>query len=225
MSDYSLVIFDCDGVLIDSEIISAETLVSELARCGVSIDLDYVARFLLGRSFSNVPKRIADDFGIELPDRFESDYRERLLEAFSEHLRIMPGIEDVLKRIGTPIWLATSSSPERLSGSLRITGLDRYFVGNVTTTAEVEHGKPSPDLFLHAAEKAGADPERCLVIEDSPAGLEAGLAAGMEVWHFTGGSHCRYVDFSTSPQVRPHRQFASFADFFHLAPTLHQFGS
>jgi len=220
MARPDLVIFDCDGVLIDSEVISARMLVAELADHGVVIDLPYVARHFLGRSYPVVLQQIRDEFGVLLPEGFEADYRRRLLAAFRKELRIMPEVRAVIEALAVGYSLATSSSPARLAESLELVGLDEMFRGRITTAAEVARGKPAPDLFLRAAEKAGVAPGRCLVIEDSLAGLRAGRAAGMEVWRFTGGSHLAGIDLVPPVDARPHRTFASFAEFFHLAPGL-----
>ena len=220
MDQYELVIFDCDGVLIDSEAISARMLMTELAHHGIKVDRAYVARHFLGRSYPVVLSQIRTDFGITLPEGFEADYRARLLRAFDSDLRIMPGIDDVIRDLAIPYCLATSSSPERLAHSLRIVGLDRAFAGRTTTTSEVARGKPAPDLFLHAAMKSGVRPERCLVIEDSLAGIRAGRAAGMTVWHFTGGSHLKGLDLPSDPQALPHHAIESFDAFFDAAPHL-----
>ncbi|WP_283176092.1 HAD family hydrolase [Gemmobacter sp. 24YEA27] len=184
-----LLILDCDGVLIDSEIISAQMLVAELAQLGVEIDLAYVARHFLGRSYPTVMATIRADFGLDLPPEFETGYREALLAAFGRDLRIMPGVAAMLDLLAVPVCVATSSSPRRVETSLRLVGLwDR--LGAVTFTAsEVAQGKPAPDLFLHAAARMGVAPAACLVIEDSLTGLRAANAAGMEVWRFTGGSY------------------------------------
>ncbi len=118
-----LIIFDCDGVLIDSEIISARMLVAALADRGVTIDLAYVARHFLGRSYPVVMQTIRQDFGLDLPPAFEEDYRERLLEGFRQSLQIMPGVRDVLERLDVPFCVATSSSPRRVQTSLSLVGL------------------------------------------------------------------------------------------------------
>jgi HAD superfamily hydrolase (TIGR01509 family) len=220
MTRTELVIFDCDGVLIDSEVISARMLVAELAKYGVKIDLDYVARHFLGRSYPVVLAQIRGEFGVGLPDGFEADYRARLIRAFAADLRIIPGVREVIARLAVPYCLATSSSPERLAESLRIVGLTDTFAGLTTTSVEVKRGKPAPDLFLKAAEKHGVAPENCLVIEDSFPGIRAALAAGMEVWRFTGGSHMTGLNLPSDPVAMPHREFASFAEFFHPAPHL-----
>jgi HAD superfamily hydrolase (TIGR01509 family) len=217
---HELVIFDCDGVLIDSEVISARMLVAELANYGVSVDLAYVARHFLGRSYPVVLDQIRHDFGVALTDGFEADYRARLLAAFDAELKIMPGVKSVIEALGVPYALATSSSPPRLAHTLALVGLSGHFEGRITTAAEVTQGKPAPDMFLLVAEKTGVDPTRCLVIEDSFPGVRAGLAAGMEVWRFTGGSHLAGLDLPHDPEAAPHRTFASFAEFFHLAPGL-----
>jgi len=220
MQPYDLVIFDCDGVLIDSEVISARMLVEELKGHGVAVDLAYVARHFLGRSYPVVLTQIRADFGIDLPEGFEADYRARLLRAFDRDLTVMAGVEAVLDALSVPCCLATSSSPERLAFSMRKTGLGPRFEGRSVTASEVGRGKPAPDLFLHAARKFDAAPVRCLVIEDSFAGIRAGLAAGMTVWQFTGGSHLKGLDLTPDPIARPHAELASFADFFNLCPDL-----
>lgn len=220
MHGIELVIFDCDGVLVDSEVIAARTLVGELETVGVSIDSAYVAEHFLGRSYRIAVERIHVDFGIALPEGFEAQYRARLIEAFRGDLRPMPQVREVIGRLSVPCGLATSSSPERLRHSLAITGLDDLFSGRITTASEVARGKPAPDIFLHAAGKFGVAPENCLVIEDSEPGVEGGLAAGMQVWRFTGGSHLAGLSLPDNPAARPHRILSSFADFFRLAPEL-----
>ena len=220
----SLLILDCDGVLIDSEIISAQMLVEELARLGVEIDLPYVAKHFLGRSYPVVMGQIRTEFGLDLQPDFEIQYRNRLLAAFEQRLKIMPGVSEVLDHLGVPCCVATSSSPRRVEMSLRLTGLwDR--LGHVTFTAsEVARGKPAPDLFLHAAARMGANPSECLVVEDSLTGVRAALAAGMQVWRFLGGSHMGPQTPIEPEDARPHRRFASFAEFYHIAPALRRAG-
>ena len=215
-----LVIFDCDGVLIDSEIISATMLVEALADLGVQIDLPYVARHFLGRSYPTVMHTIRQDFGLDLPPAFEDAYRARLLAAFESHLRITPGVPWVLDHLRVPFCVATSSSPKRAEMSLRLVGLGHLVGPRLFTASMVANGKPAPDLFLHAARSCGADPARTLVVEDSLTGLRAGLAAGMQVWRFTGGSHLRGAALDEPDDCRPHRRFDSFADFFKIDPNL-----
>jgi HAD superfamily hydrolase (TIGR01509 family) len=215
-----LIIFDCDGVLIDSEIISAKMLVAELDRLGVRIDLDYVAQHFLGRSYPSVMATIRTEFGLDLPPSFEASYRESLLGAFERDLRIMPGAGEILEQIGIPVCVATSSSPRRVEKSLRLVGLWER-LGPVTfTSSEVARGKPAPDLFLHAAARMGAGAARTLVIEDSLTGLVAARAAGMEVWRFVGGSHMGPATPEEPADARPDRRFARFEEMLHFAPDL-----
>jgi HAD superfamily hydrolase (TIGR01509 family) len=220
MAEFDLVIFDCDGVLIDSEIISARMLVAELARLGLTIELAYVERHFLGRSYPVVMETIRREFGLDLPPDFEAQYREALLAAFRHELKVVPNVQDVLSRIGVPWCVATSSSPRRAAMSLALAGLTRLAGDRVFTSTLVARGKPAPDLFLHAAARMGANPARVLVVEDSLTGIRAGLAAGMTVWRFTGGSHLGPGTPQEPEDARPHRRLASFADFFQIAPTL-----
>lgn len=212
------VIFDCDGVLIDSEIISARMLIAELARYGVAIDLPYIAENFFGRSYPVVLEAIRKDFAVDLPASFEPEYRARLLAVFERELKIMPGVRGMIDRLRVPFGLATSSSRPRMERSLAIVGLTEAFAGQTTTAGEVTHGKPAPDLFLRAAEKLDADPARTLVIEDSLNGIRAAQAAGMVVVRFVGGTHLRHLDPGnalTDPLVP---EFASFSDLAQLVP-------
>ena len=215
-----LVIFDCDGVLIDSEIISARMLMDELARLQVRIDLDYVARHFLGRSYPTVMKQIREEFGLDLPEEFEDQYRNRLLDAFERDLKIMPGVTEVMAALGVPYCIATSSSPRRARRSLEIVQLPHLDDIPLFTASMVERGKPAPDLFLHAAKQMGVKPANCLVIEDSLNGVRAALAAGMEIARFTGGSHLRGRDLTLPDDARAAMTFDSFAGFFQIVPHL-----
>ena len=215
-----LVIFDCDGVLIDSEIISARMLVAELAGFGVNIDLDYVAQHFLGRSYPTVMKQIRAEFGLDLPPDFEDQYRARLMAAFAAGLTIMPHVRAVLEGIDMPFCIATSSSPMRAASSLGMVGLSHLTGSMLFTATMVERGKPAPDLFLLCAERHGVGPARCLVIEDSLNGIRAGKAAGMQVWRFTGGSHLPKPLPEEPEGARPDRRFDTFEGFFALDPRL-----
>lgn len=220
MARFDLVIFDCDGVLIDSEIISARMLVAELARLGVAIDLDYVASHFLGRSYPVVVDQIRREFGLTLPPGFEDTYRTALLAAFEAELRPMQGAAKTLAALAVPWCVATSSSPRRAAQSLRLTGFGHLVGPRLFTASQVARGKPAPDLFLHAAATMGAAPTRTLVIEDSEMGLRAARAAGMIAWRFTGGSHLAGRVLDEPPDAAPQARFASFAEFFQIAPDL-----
>ena len=199
-----LVIFDCDGVLIDSELLSASVLMGLMAEAGLPITAEIFRTDFLGRSFASATKQVEKRFGRSFPPEFQMDYRNRLLTRMRGQLKAMPGVEDVLDAIKVPFCLATSSSPPRLEVSMEESKLGPYFAGKSYTAALVTHGKPAPDLPLYAAAQMGADPKNTLVIEDSEMGLRSALAAEMITWHFIGGSHCR--DMAPLPDdVRPHR--------------------
>ncbi len=210
MTQPQLIIFDCDGVLIDSEVISARQLIAELKGYGVEMDMTFVSRHFLGRSYPVVLKEVRDRWGVQLPDRFEADYRARLLAAFERDLKVMPGVPGTIRDLTIPYCLATSSSPERMRKSLEITGLTDLFSDRAFTASEVARGKPAPDLFLHAAARMGADPGACIVLEDSLNGIRAGLAAGMRVWRFSGGSHLKGLDLTPPEDAIPEASYDSF---------------
>ncbi|MDF2369627.1 MAG: HAD family hydrolase [Rhizobiaceae bacterium] len=215
-----LVIFDCDGVLIDSEILSAQTLIGLLADLGITIDLDHVQKHFLGRSFPTVAALIREQFSTVLPQGFEQTYRSELLVRFEEGLLPTPGIEQVLTELAVPACVATSSSPERANKSMQISGLARYFDQKIYTASLVARGKPAPDLFLHVAKCEGVLPQNCLVIEDSQPGLEAARAAGMIVWHYRGASHLKSTQPVAFRARDAHVQFDSWNGFFDLMPAL-----
>ncbi|WP_373083537.1 HAD family hydrolase [Zhongshania sp.] len=184
-----LIIFDCDGVLIDSEIISATVLIEKLRELSVDIDMGYVQRHFLGYSFKSVTEKVFATFSVSLPEGFEAEYRAALLEQFRQELQPTQGIKALLSALKLKFCLATSSSRERTSEALRISGLAGFFTATVFTAEDVTRGKPAPDLFQYAAAKMGVAPSECLVIEDSRAGVAAAIAAGMQVIHYTGGRH------------------------------------
>ncbi|MEZ5754623.1 MAG: HAD family hydrolase [Paracoccaceae bacterium] len=210
MTAPQLLIFDCDGVLIDSEVISARQLIEELKGYGVVMDMAFVSRHFLGRSYPVVLKEVRERWGVQLPERFEADYRARLLAAFERDLAPMPQIRETLRALAIPYCLATSSSPERMRKSLEITGLSALFQDCAFTASEVARGKPAPDLFLHAASRMGAEASACIVLEDSLNGIRAGLAAGMRVWRFTGGSHLKGLDLTPPEDAIPEASYDSF---------------
>lgn len=211
-----LIIFDCDGVLIDSEIISATTLIDLLQPLGLAIDLHYIQHHFLGRSFPTVAAIIREEFELDLPYDFEASYRKAILQRFDSQLNVTPGICTMLDRITHRICVATSSSPPRVERCLQITGLNRYFDGHIYTASQVKNGKPAPDLFLHVAESEGVDPSACLVIEDSAPGVEAAVRAGMAVWRYLGGSHFDTTRQTISAEEIRARVFDSWSDFFDM---------
>ncbi len=216
----ALVIFDCDGVLIDSEIISTSVMVEQLARHGISLDAHYVLENFIGHPYALVADRIAALIGRALPETFAQGYRTALLQRFEVDLKAMPGIADVLDQLAVPYCAATSSSPERARHSLRAAGLSERFGERVYTVSMVAHPKPAPDLFLHAAAEMRAAPKDCLVVEDSDLGIAAARAAGMQAWQFAGGSHFAASHRRVPNDIKPDRLFDRMADFFAGAPHL-----
>ncbi len=185
-----LLIFDCDGVLVDSEIIACEIDAACLADAGVRISVDEVKARYVGVRTADMLADLERERGLRLPEGFADMLLQRTLEAFDRELQAVPGIPELLARLSGPRCVASGSDPERIRHSLRLVDLLDYFEPNVFSASMVSRGKPAPDLFLLAAERMGCAPGRCLVIEDSVAGVRAGRAAGMEVVGFVAGRHC-----------------------------------
>jgi HAD superfamily hydrolase (TIGR01509 family) len=184
-----LVIFDCDGVLVDSEPISIAVLLEVFAEHGVAIDVATAYARFLGRSMVSIGETLRDEWKFDMTDDHLEAIRARMRQRFSAELRPVPHVADALDRIVIPRCVAASSKPERIRLSLEVTGLLESFAPYLYSSTMVEHGKPAPDLFLHAASSMGVRPEECVVVEDSPAGIEAARRAGMRVFAFVGGSH------------------------------------
>ena len=186
-----LAIFDCDGVLVDSEIVSFEVEAEMLGEIGIALTADDLLTRFLGTSSASMFAILERETGIRLPDDFPERARQRTLDAFDRRLQPIPGIADLLARFPNRKCVASSSDPPRIRHSLSLAGILHHFEPNIFSAAQVKHGKPAPDLFLLAAKSMETSPRRCLVIEDSVAGVTAARAAGMTVLGFAGGSHCR----------------------------------
>jgi len=185
-----LVIFDCDGVLVDSEVISCRAHAETLTRHGFPITEEQVLERFLGRSMRQSIREVEAELGSRLPDDFHAQVYAEIFRLFAISLRATPHIHEALARISVPACVASSGPPEKISTSLNHVGLYDRFAPNIFSAVQVRNGKPAPDLFLFAAEQMQAAPARCLVIEDSLAGIDGALAAGMTVLGFHGGSHC-----------------------------------
>ncbi|MEP7241725.1 MAG: HAD-IA family hydrolase, partial [Devosia sp.] len=184
-----LIIFDCDGVLIDSEPLAMRVLLDVLASEGIEIDRSTAFRDFLGRSLGSISTTLHEKYGRRLSDSLLESIRSQLYASFRRELRAMPWLAHALDQLGIPLCVASSSHFERIRLSLSLTGLLDRFEPHIFSASEVENGKPAPDLFLHVARAMGVPPERCLVVEDSPAGVAAARAAGMRVFAFLGGGH------------------------------------
>ncbi len=183
-----LVIFDCDGVLVDSEALSLSALLGMIRTAGGSIGEDAAYEHFLGKSMKSVREILARDFGLVVTDAHLTDMRVELMRRFREELRPVPGVSEMLPRLGLPYCVASSGTLDRIRYALDVTGLLGLFEPHLFSAAMVARGKPAPDLFLLAAERMGAAPNACLVVEDSPAGVAAARAAGLTVFALTGGA-------------------------------------
>jgi HAD superfamily hydrolase (TIGR01509 family) len=188
-----LVIFDCDGVLVDSEVIALRQTRRALSQAGLKLTDDEALRRFLGRRLDTVVQLAQVELGGQLPPEFPADLTRDILAHFENELKGISGVRQALAGLRMPVCVASSSPPERIRQSLVLTGYEALFAPNIFSASMVAEGKPQPDLFLHAAREMGVAPDRCLVIEDSVAGLLAAAGAGMEAFAFVGGSHFHAV--------------------------------
>ncbi|MEU4012450.1 HAD family hydrolase [Streptomyces pseudogriseolus] len=186
---YDLVIFDNDGVLVDSEPLSNRHLAAYLTELGHPTTYEDSIRDYMGSAMHRVHDLIEERTGQRLPADFDDVFHARVFAAFERELKPVPGVADVLEKLaadGVPYCVASSGSHERIRVGHRAAGLNRFFDdGRIFSSQDVGRGKPAPDLFLYAAERMGTTPERCVVVEDSPLGVQAAVAAGMDVYGFT----------------------------------------
>ena len=188
MTKFDLIIWDCDGVLIDSEWLGSQAWGETLATLGITATRAELASFV-GISEDDTAKAIAAHYRIDLSAETVMAKRRRTAELFDAKLKPIKGVSTLLDGLRSPHCVASGSSLARLERTLKLTGLFAYFAGRIFSAEQVEHGKPAPDLFFFAAQQMRIEPPRCLVIEDGLPGTRAGVAAGMTVWGFTGGSH------------------------------------
>lgn len=184
-----LIIFDCDGVLVDSEWLANRVLAAYLTELGLPTSFEESVERYIGGSIASVRAKAEAALGRSLPDDFEAELWARDQVAFDRNLKPIDGVATVLEAIGHATCVASSGTPEKIRHSLGLTGLDAHFGERIFSASQVAHGKPAPDLFEFAAGRMSAAVEDCLVIEDSVAGVTAARAAGMAVFGFTGGGH------------------------------------
>ncbi|ANP48694.1 HAD superfamily hydrolase (TIGR01509 family) [Streptomyces griseochromogenes] len=186
---HDLIIFDNDGVLVDSEPISNRLLAAYLTELGHPTSYEESIRDYMGSAMHRIHDLVLERTGRRLPEDFDDVFHARVFAAFERELKPVPGADDVLEKLaadGVPYCVASSGSHERIRVGHRTTGLDRWFAAErLFSSQDVGRGKPAPDLFLYAAERMGVAPERCAVVEDSPLGVQAAVAAGMHVYGFT----------------------------------------
>jgi HAD superfamily hydrolase (TIGR01509 family) len=207
---FELVIFDLDGVLVDSEPISSRVTAAALTEAGIEISEAEVCDRFLGVSTASMLRAIEAEHGRRLPASFQETLRARILQAFEHELAPIPGVPDLLDALATDRCVASSSHPERIRRSLELTGLLGRFAPHLFSATMVSAGKPAPDLFLLAAARMAIEPARCLVLEDSEVGIRAAKAAGMTAYGFTGASHVRPQ--THAPQLEAAGADAVFAE-------------
>jgi HAD superfamily hydrolase (TIGR01509 family) len=208
-----LVIFDCDGVLVDSEPVANRTLALMLRELGLDLTQEQIFATFVGFSMAHVMRTIENMLGRTPPETFLRDLQARTFEAFRTELRAMPGIEVALDRVTVPFCVASSGDHEKMRTTLGITGLWSRFAGRIFSVTQVARGKPAPDVYLFAAKQLGVEPARCVVVEDTPPGVQAGVAAGMTVFGFcaytpehklkAAGAHLTFDDLRRLPDLLP----------------------
>jgi HAD superfamily hydrolase (TIGR01509 family) len=206
---FALVIFDCDGVLVDSELISNRIFAGMLSELGISVTLADMFESYVGRSMRQCIETIERRLGHSVPGNFLEQYYARTATAFRAELTAVAGVEVALGAITIAYCVASSGSREKMRTTLGITGLYPRFHGKLFSAEDVANGKPAPDIFLHAAKCSGVAPQACAVIEDSPAGVAGAVAAGMTVYGYcastpaerlrAAGAHCTFDSMSKLP--------------------------
>jgi HAD superfamily hydrolase (TIGR01509 family) len=185
-----LIIYDFDGVIADSEVLANAVLADMVTELGRPTTLEDSYHLYMGKRFSEVIAAVEASVGTPLPDTFAAAYQALTSARFRRELCTVAGArEHILAFADTPKCIASSSSPDRLAMCLDVLGLQSVFGPHVFSASSVARGKPHPDIFLHAADQMGANPSRCIVIEDSASGVEAGRAAGMTVIGLLAGTH------------------------------------
>lgn len=190
LTSYDLVIFDCDGVLVDTERLQVHIESRLLTELGWPLTPADVVRRWMGHTEAEMLADIAEELGAEAAERYRGRVSPEIEAAFARELTEVAGISNLLDGLdaaGVRTCVASSGSHERMAMTLGLTGLADRFDGRIFSAVDVARGKPAPDLFLHAAARMGADPSRCAVIEDSASGVRAAVAAGMDVFGFAGG--------------------------------------
>ena len=184
---FELVVFDCDGVLVDSEVIAVRVDQLVLADLGWQLALEEIVERFVGRSEADFVAAVQEQLGIELGEGWDRKYEPWYRAAFERELAAVDGVVEALDGIRIPQCVASSGSHAKMRRTLGQTGLWHRFEGRIFSASEVANGKPAPDLFLHAAGTLGTAPERCAVVEDSARGVRAARAAGMHVFAYAGG--------------------------------------
>jgi HAD superfamily hydrolase (TIGR01509 family) len=219
--NFDLVIFDCDGVLVDSEVISCRAHAQTLTRHGYPITSEQVFHRFLGRSTRQANMEVEAELGRALSDDFHVQLQDELFRTFEADLEAVPYIDVALDGIDRPVCVASSGSHQRMRVTLGRAQLYDRFAPNIFSASQVTNGKPAPDLFLFAAKQMNVQPAQCLVIEDSVPGVTGGRTAGMTVLGFHGGSHCQP---GHAEMLRAAGAVATFDDMRQLPDLIARYG-
>ncbi|MCP5153025.1 MAG: HAD-IA family hydrolase [Ectothiorhodospiraceae bacterium] len=184
---FDAIIFDCDGVLVESEGIATQVVLEMTRELGHTIHIENAEDRFRGRKLHDNVAMVEEMLGVRFPETFVADARARMADVFRDRLQPVPGIDRVLDAITVPTCVASSGPIEKIEVTLGVTGMLERFRGRIFSGYALQTWKPAPDLFLHAARALGAAPERCAVVEDSEPGVRAGVAAGMSVFHYVPG--------------------------------------
>jgi HAD superfamily hydrolase (TIGR01509 family) len=188
ISSAQLIIFDCDGVLVDSERLTAEVLREMLAEMAIDITTEDIFEHYVGTPFPDALKMIAKTYDLTLPDNFIEVFNQRSLMVLEKNLQPIPGIKALLEQLSLPFALASNSRPEKVRAMLKFTELLHKFEGKIFTASQVKRPKPAPDVYLLAAKTYNVKPAACLVIEDSVVGVKAAKSAGMTVYGYAAAT-------------------------------------
>jgi HAD superfamily hydrolase (TIGR01509 family) len=194
---FDLVIFDCDGVLIDSEPIANRVFAARLATVGIAMSPDDVMRTFVGHSRDTCIAMAGEMRGAPLPADFASTWDEALHQALEREVRPVEGVPELLRSLPLPYCVASNGEPRHMQLGLAAAGLLPLVEGRLFSAAQVAHPKPAPDIYLHAARAMGHAPARCAVVEDTPTGVKAGIAAGMSVFGYVGGPQSEAASLRT----------------------------
>lgn len=185
MKDYKCVIFDCDGVLVDSEVLGNQVFVDMANEHGAGIDISYAMRHFKGGFLNDNIRQVEAIIEKQLPQDFEIEYRQRSYEMFATHLKPVDGVEHVLNKLKVPFCVASSGPQEKIKRNLETAGLSSFFKNNIFSCYDIGKWKPDPAIYLHASETMGYTPNECLVIEDSLKGARAATSGGFDVYGYT----------------------------------------
>lgn len=180
--DYKCIIFDCDGVLVDSESISAKIFQEMAAELGFEMDFETAVEQFAGASMNDNIQFVANNISGEVPVDFEKEFRKRTYEAFKTDIKPIPGVKELLNKVNVPICVASSGPVAKIELNLTVTGLINKFKGRIFSCYDINSWKPEPEIYMHAAKEMGFTPDDCVVIEDSASGIRAGVAGGFKVF-------------------------------------------